>query len=179
MHIRREDIPDIDIDFPAHDRDLIFKMIYDRWKGCVARISNHVLYKQKSALKEAIRRNGYHKFIPKDFKIEDIFDNQDDIDKVFNEAEKLLGEFRNYSLHFSGIVIFDKKVPKNLCLQTIANDEGVQIKLNKDEVEDANYIKIDILSNLWIIATLGYFKDANSQLSSGEVVMYTSFCQRR
>ena len=26
-------------------------------------------------------QNGYHKFIPEDFKIDDIFDNQDDIDK--------------------------------------------------------------------------------------------------
>ena len=76
MHIRREDIPDIDIDFPALDRDYIFNMIFDRWRGRVARISNHVLFKQKSAIKEAIRRNGYHKFIPKDFNLEDIFSNK-------------------------------------------------------------------------------------------------------
>lgn len=157
MHIRREDIPDIDIDFPALDRDVIFNMIFKRWEGRVARISNHVLFKQKSAIKEAIRRNGYHKFIPKDFKMEDIFDKQEDIDKVLDDADNLLGEFRNYSLHCGGIVIFEKKVPNNLVLQSIADDTGVQIKLNKDEVEDANYIKIDILSNrglsqLWDIS---------------------------
>ena len=157
MHIRREDIPDIDIDFPALDRDHIFNMIFNRWRGRVARISNHVLFKQKSAIKEAIRRNGYHKFIPKDFNLEDIFDKKEDIQKVLKDADDLLGEFRNYSLHCGGIVIFDKKVPKDLVLQSIADDNGVQIKLNKDEVEDANYIKIDILSNrglsqLWDIS---------------------------
>ena len=157
MHIRREDIPDIDIDFPALDRDTIFEMIFNRWRGRVARISNHVLFKQKSAIKEAIRRNGYHKFIPKDFNLEDIFDKKEDIDRVLEDANDLLGEFRNYSLHCGGIVIFDKKVPKDLVLQSIADDNGLQIKLNKDEVEDANYIKIDILSNrglsqLWDIS---------------------------
>ena len=32
-------------------------------KNRVARISNHVLYKHKSAVKEAIRMEGYHKFL--------------------------------------------------------------------------------------------------------------------
>jgi DNA polymerase III alpha subunit len=159
MHIRREDIPDIDIDFPALDRDKIFNMIFDRWKGCVARISNHVLFKEKSAIKEAIRKTGYHKFIPKDFKMEDIFDDEDQIEAVYEEAKKLVGGFRNYSLHCGGIVIFDGAVPDDLCLQTIADEQGVQIKLNKDEVEDLNYIKIDILSNrglsqLWKISKM-------------------------
>ena len=45
-----------------------------------------------------------------------------------------------------GIVIFDK-VQKSLS-DDYCNDEGVQIKLNKDEVEDANYIKIDIPSTV-------------------------------
>lgn len=157
MHIRREDIPDIDIDFPALDRDNIFNMIYERWDGQVARISNHVLFKEKSAIKEAIRQNGYRKFIPKDFSVEDIFHKEEDIEKVYTQANKLTGEFRNYSLHCGGIVIFDKPVPKDLQLQRIANDKGIQIKLNKDQVEDANYIKIDILSNrglsqLWKIS---------------------------
>ena len=89
--------------------------------------------------------------------MEDIFDKKEDIQKVLNDANDLLGEFRNYSLHCGGIVIFDKKVPKDLVLQSIADDNGLQIKLNKDEVEDANYIKIDILSNrglsqLWDIS---------------------------
>ena len=48
----------------------------------IARISNHVLFKEKSALKEAIRETGYHKFLPKDFDIRKIFDNEEDIKKV-------------------------------------------------------------------------------------------------
>ena len=54
-------------------------------------------------------------------------------------------EFKNYSLHWE-VVIFDKPVPKDLQLQRIADDKD-KIKLNKDQVDDANYIKIDILSD--------------------------------
>lgn len=159
MHERREDIPDIDIDFPALDRDKIFDMIYERWPKRVARISNHVLYKPKSAIKEAIRRNGYRKFIPRDFEVEDIFKDKKTIANVYSEADSLLGEFKNYSLHCGGIVIFEKEVPSDMILQSIANDKGKQLKMNKDQVEDAKYIKIDILSNrglsqLWDISQM-------------------------
>ena len=57
-------MPDIDIDFPAHDRNKIYEKIFQRWKNRVAQISNHVIYKEKSALKDAPRETGYHKFIP-------------------------------------------------------------------------------------------------------------------
>ena len=97
MHVRREDIPDIDIDFPALDRDNIFDMIYDRWEGQVARISNHVLFKEKSAIKEAIRQNGYRKFIPKDFAVEDIFHKEENNEKVYTKANEL----RVNSLNFN------------------------------------------------------------------------------
>ncbi len=51
-HERREDLPDIDIDFPAHRRNEIYERIFKRYRNRVARISNHVMYKHKSAVKE-------------------------------------------------------------------------------------------------------------------------------
>ena len=82
MHERREDLPDIDIDFPANKRNEIYERIFKRYKNRVARISNHVLYKHKSAVKEAIRMEGYHKFLSRDFQLEDIFNSQKTIDRV-------------------------------------------------------------------------------------------------
>ena len=185
MHENRSDMPDIDIDFPAHDRNKIYEKIFRRWQGRVARISNHVLFKEKSALKEAIRETGYHKFLPKDFDLYKIFDDQDKINKIIQSAREKLGTFKNYSLHCGGIVIFKNKVPKDYFLKTCdiyKNDDsikGSQIKLNKDEVEDNGLIKIDILSNkglsqLWDISKqniLDYdFNDRNiyDYLSKGE-----------
>lgn len=150
MHKDRESIPDIDIDFPSNNRDEIYKKIFNNWENKVARISNHIIYKEKSALREAIRNEGYRKFVPRDYKLNDIFDDEKKIDNVKKRAKELLGKLRCYSLHCGGIVIFKNNVPDNLLLKEYDIDKyfkGKQIWLNKDQVEDANMIKIDILSN--------------------------------
>ena len=149
MHEKREDIPDIDMDFPTHLRNDIFKKIYENWDGKVARISNNVTYGNKSALRQAIRNTGYNKFLPKNFDINDIFDNEDTVNEVLANAIELEGNTKNKSLHCGGIVIFEKSVPKNLFLKSLKIEDiyGAQISLDKDEVEDNKLIKIDILSN--------------------------------
>ncbi len=165
MHERRSDIPDIDIDFPHNVRDKIFEMIYNRWEGRVARISNHVRFKEKSALKEAIRRTGYHKFIPKEFDLTEIIDDVAVQYQVLEDAKNLEGELRCHSLHCGGIIIFKDIVPNEYYLRDYQINRGcdkaimgAQLCLNKDEAEDYNLIKIDVLSNrglsqLWDIST--------------------------
>ncbi len=60
MHEERIDNPDIDIDFPYNKREEVFNRIYLHFgKHRVARISNHLYYKEKSAIREAVRRHGY------------------------------------------------------------------------------------------------------------------------
>ena len=149
MHERREDIPDIDMDFPCHIRDQIFKKLYENWEGRIARISNNVTYGYKSALRQAVRNAGHNKFLPKDFDLHDLFDDDDKIQEVLDDAGRLQGTVKNKSLHCGGIVIFEKEVPKNLFLKSLQVDDitGAQIKLDKDEVENNNLIKIDVLSN--------------------------------
>lgn len=159
MHKNRKDIPDIDIDFPSHKRDDIYIKIFDNWKDKVARISNHILYKEKSAFREAIRSEGYRKFVPKDYNLYDFFDNKSSIKKVETKARELIGSFRCHSLHCGGIVIFDNEVPKDLYLKDFNIGKegytGKQINMNKDEVEDNGMIKIDILSNRGISQLMG------------------------
>ena len=151
MHKKRQDIPDIDIDFPANDRDFIYEKIFTKWKDKVARISNHIKYKEKSAYREAIRQEGYNKFVPRDYKLSDIFQDKEQIKNVNKKAKELMGNFRCYSLHCGGIIIFKNNVPSNLVLKDfeIGNNgfTGKQIWMDKDQVEDADMIKIDVLSN--------------------------------
>ena len=106
LHSYRQDYPDIDIDFPWNYRDLIFKKITDRWENQVARISNHIYYKPKSALRQAIREHGYRKFVPKDFELSDIFPNPTIQKKIMAQAKKLEGTMKCHSLHCGGIIIF-------------------------------------------------------------------------
>lgn len=156
MHEERVDNPDIDIDFPYNYREEVFKRIYNHFgKHRVGRISNHLYFKEKSAIREAIRIHGYRKHIGKYDDLEEIFDEQK-IEAITKTAKSLCDTFRGYSLHCGGIVIFDDQIPENLILK------DNQLKLNKDQVEDKGFIKIDILSN----RALAQLKDLdNRQLS--------------
>ena len=154
MHTQRDDLPDIDIDFPSNRRDEIYEQIFKIYGTKVARISNHVKYSDKTALKQAMRNNGIRKFLPREFNLEDYVESADDRQKILIEAEKINGEFAHYSLHCGGIIIFDKPMPKEYILTT--HQEGnsrmpaiqwQQVILNKDQVDDYQFIKIDVLSN--------------------------------
>jgi len=159
MSETRKDIPDIDIDLPHNQREMIYQRIFERWPGKVARISNHVIFRKKTSLKEAVRQAGYRKFLPKDFKLEEIFEKEEDQNAIYEVAAKLEGTFSHHSLHCGGIVIFDDatnlekyylqefKIFKGIGGVKSDKITGAQIRLNKDETEDEGLIKIDILSN--------------------------------
>ena len=59
----RDSLPDIDFDFPHYLRDEVFLKLELRWPNQVARISNHVHWHEKSALREALRMIGIKKRI--------------------------------------------------------------------------------------------------------------------
>ena len=129
----------------------IYLKIFTKWKDRVARISNHIKFKEKSAYREAIRNEGYNKFIPKNYKLSDIFKDKETITKIERRAKEIIGNFRCYSLHCGGIIIFKNNVPNNLVLKDFDINKngmiGKQLWMNKNQVEDAGMIKIDILSN--------------------------------
>lgn len=139
MNWYRSDIPDIDIDFPYNRRDEIIEKLRKLYGDRVARISNHVRFSEKSALREAMRLHGYRRFLPKYFDVHALMPTC--AEKIFRTAEKLQGQFRGYSTHCGGVVIFDEPVKKELLLRP------GQIKMDKNEVEKAGLIKIDLLCN--------------------------------
>ena len=59
MNDCRVDMPDIDIDVPYNRRDELYARIAKAYPERVARISNHVMFQEKSALREAVRRSGH------------------------------------------------------------------------------------------------------------------------
>lgn len=168
MHAARDDLPDIDMDFPHNQRDEIYARIFATWPQRVARISNHVAYGAKTALKKIMKEHGVKTRIPKDFELTDYFTDTAEIEEIQAAAEELEGQFKHFSLHCGGIVIFDQAIPQEYYLQEIRaskskepSDEkevlGIQINLNKDQVDDYAFIKIDVLSNrglsqLWDIS---------------------------
>lgn len=139
MNPKRDDLPDIDLDFPHWQQETVMNRIFKRWPGQSARVSNYVTYKEKSAVREAAKRYGAKGKLKRNFKLEDVV--PEFVDDAKRLAKKLLGKKRCISKHCGGILIFDRSVPKSLI-----NAEN-QILLDKYEIEDLEHFKIDILAN--------------------------------
>jgi len=139
MNPKRDDLPDIDLDFPHWQQETVMNRIFRHWPGRSARVSNYVTYKEKSALREAAKRYGAKGKLKRNFKLEEVVPEfKEDAERL---AKKLLGKKRCISKHCGGILIFDRSVPKSLI-----NAEN-QILLDKYEIEDLEHFKIDILAN--------------------------------
>lgn len=164
MNDGRTDMPDIDIDVPYNRRDELYARVARAFPGRVARISNHVKFQPKSAMREALRQVGVKGRIPKHYKLGKLLTESgtgSSADTVRSIAKGLEGTERLTSLHCGGIVIFDDAVPTDLILKPhleLESDKGAslcQIRLDKDETEDAGHIKIDLLSNRGLAQAIG------------------------
>jgi DNA polymerase III alpha subunit len=151
LHELRDSMPDIDFDFPYNLRDEIFERINNHFPKRMARISNHLMYREKSALRKAIKEVDTNKVI----KYSDIKKyNRLRIDnnlkeEIENKKNELIDTFRCFSLHCGGIIIFEDEVPEDIYLKQAKteNSKIKQIKYNKDDTEKNGLFKIDILSN--------------------------------
>lgn len=144
----RDSLPDIDFDFPHNQRADIFLRMALRWPGQVARISNHVHFHEKSAIREALRRRGHkgtmtladqHRYMAGL--------NSGERQAVEWEAEALDGEFRCYSLHCGGVVYYPEGVPEEALLEGKRGGLLAQIREDKRDISEAGLFKIDVLSS--------------------------------
>lgn len=142
LNDKRTSMPDIDIDFPYNRREEIFDLLNKTYPNQIARISNHIKYKEKSALRQALRDKGYNKFVSKYTNIYKKFPEWKE--DLMDKKEELLGKFRCYSLHCGGIVMYKDGIPEKLKLDTKTKN---QIKYDKYDVDKKKLFKVDILSN--------------------------------
>jgi DNA polymerase III alpha subunit len=134
----RDDLPDVDIDVPHHQQELAMQRIFDAWPGKTARISNYVMYKEKSARREAAKRLGAKGRLPKEI---DYGKLGIDVEEARRVEKKLMGKKRCLSKHCGGVIVFDRKLP-----QSLFRADNL-ILLDKNEVEDLEHLKVDILAN--------------------------------
>jgi DNA polymerase III alpha subunit len=149
MNSKRMDMPDIDMDFPYNRRAEVFAKIEAAWPKQVARVSNHIHWHSKSAMRAAAREAGVPAAaLKRGWKLDKVVADPATRSAIFNRAASLNGQIRTHSLHCGGIVIFEEEeeVPPDLLLET-GPEKPVQLRLDKDETEEAGLIKIDILSN--------------------------------
>ncbi len=143
LNTYRNTLPDIDFDFPYNMRDDVFLQLQLRWPNKIARISNHVHYHEKSALRATARAHGF-KLSP-GWNVWKLPKAKQAV--IQRESKALENTFKTYSLHCGGIVYFADGVPKDLRLKTKRSTTLPQIVMDKRQIADAKQFKIDILSS--------------------------------
>jgi error-prone DNA polymerase len=181
IHPEREDMPDIDIDFPWDERDDILDSIFQKYGlKRAAMVSTQVFLRPRSAVREVAKvyglsneeiksitkRIGYHrsqKNLLKWVRTDPRFANaniDDTLTNVLLQSEKVLGAFRNPSVHPGGVIIVPDEIRKYV--PVLMAPKGVQIvEWEKDQVEDSGLLKIDILGNRSLSVVRDTIKQVN------------------
>jgi hypothetical protein len=144
----RDSLPDIDFDFPHSRRASVFLRMAIRWPGMVARISNHVHYHDKSALRESLRRNG-HQGGMRCAELTSFMKsmNTSSKEQVMKTKKELEGTFNCYSLHCGGVVYYPDGIPREDVLEGKEGQLLTQVVPDKRVIAEKGFFKIDVLSS--------------------------------
>lgn len=140
MNRFRTSLCDVDLDFSSKYHHEVFRRIFKHFEGRVARISNHVTYGYKGAIRKVIKEMGYNKRVDRK-KCNYNFFGEERKNELIKKTVELDGKFKNYSLHPGGIIIYDKEIPQEHLIGPN------QVKFNKEDIDKMGLFKIDILSN--------------------------------
>jgi DNA polymerase III alpha subunit len=162
----RMDPPDIDMDFAWDERDGVIDDIFARYgHGHVAMVANHNGFRCKvrhSGSGKGLRVDGAGDWaghgenrLPLAFDMGEALRRNPKMrnvsfekpwDEIMDAASRLQGHFNHLSIHCGGVVITPDKI-RRYCPVEISNDGRQVLQWEKDSVEDAGLVKIDILGN--------------------------------
>ena len=163
----RMDPPDIDVDFAWDERDSVIDDIFARYgHGHVAMVANHNGFGARSAIREVAKVFGLTdreigrvtEKIGFRWRLQDTGEAlrrhpkmrdmsfEKPWDEILDAASVLQGHFNHLSTHCGGVVITPDEI-RRYCPVEISNDGRQVLQWEKDSVEDAGLVKIDILGN--------------------------------
>ncbi len=176
----RSDPPDIDVDFAWDERDGVLDWVLTRFAGHVAMVANHICFQPRMALREVAKVYGLpdgeigrvSRRLPRFWRIAEA--EAVDMAAVLKErpesrgldlpapwpeilalARRIVGIPRYLSVHSGGVVIAPAPIDTYVPIQQAP--KGVPIvQWEKDGVETAGLVKIDLLGN----RSLGVIRDA-------------------
>jgi len=159
LHERREDFPDLDVDFCWRMRDDVIDYVFDRWGADrVAMVSSHNTFQPRSALRGAARALGLSNEQISKMDGNGPANGGDGPARAFRGlspetsgrlatlSKRILNLPRLLSVHPGGVVIGRKPIDRYVPVQQAA--KGVTItQYDKDGVEDIGLVKLDLLGN--------------------------------
>ncbi len=180
-------MPDIDIDFAADRRDEVIAYVYERYGADhAAMVCNVVTYQARSALRDVARALGY---MPEDVDglsrwaldhtaaAASYGESMNDPSSVAalqgrsgteagqllaDLAAQLVGTPRHLSVHVGGMLITAQPLVEVVPLERAAKPGLVVAQWNKDALEDAGLIKVDLLA----LRTLGMLSEITALIAS-------------
>ena len=175
----RKDPPDIDVDFAWDERDAVIADVLDRFGPQAAMVSSHILFQPRMAVRETAKVFGlteseigrvtrrlpwfWRATLPRADLMSDLKQRPEakalefihPWPRILGLAQQLIGTPRYLSVHPGGVVITPAPIDHYVPVQRAA--KGVPIlQWEKDAVEDAGLVKIDLLGN----RSLGVIRDA-------------------
>ncbi|NCB01589.1 MAG: DNA polymerase III subunit alpha, partial [Spirochaetia bacterium] len=149
LTLERIDMPDIDVDFAWDERDEIISRVIKKFglDHC-ARVANHNFFHYGSALRETAKAYGVG-----DKVITDVLSQRNRVvskmsqwNKILSIAHRIEGMIHLISMHCGGIVITPKPISCYAPV-TLSREGYPLLGWEKDGVEDARLVKIDLLGN--------------------------------
>lgn len=167
LNMRRDDPPDIDVDFCWDERDDILDYLFQTYgKEYCAMVCNHVLFKDRMAIREVAKVFGipemeiqqfFHR-VPafSAYYASHVLDEYKRSPEAAGMAEQwrqilliaseIIGFPRYISVHAGGFVVTTKPIRTHAPLEPAPKGVAV-LQWEKDQTEDAGLIKIDVLGN--------------------------------
>jgi error-prone DNA polymerase len=163
----REDLPDIDVDFPWDERDEILDYVFEKYgRERVAMVSNHVSLRARAAIREVAKVYGLGEGeigrVTRKLAGIWVFENGEEIvrnhprfrnleladpwPQILKWARRLEGFPRNLSVHCGGIVITPDEISRHVPVEPAPKGVNI-VQWEKDQTEDSGLVKIDLLGN--------------------------------
>jgi len=165
LHEGRSDWPDLDLDFCWRTRDGVIDHVFERFgRERVAMVSSHLTLQARGAFREAAKAHGLSDAQVSALRRALPADREETVeplparlrpgltvdparfDAILADARRILGAPSHLSIHPGGVVITPGPIDRVTPLQRA--EKGVVIsQFDKDGVEAAGLVKIDLLGN--------------------------------
>ncbi len=162
---RKEDVPDIDIDFAREAREAMLKHVFDTYgTERSAMVANVIQYRYPMAIREVGKaiglpegtldklakrmRGRFHRSLPEEMR--EMPELRDALHaplwlEFVRLVEELKGKPRHLGQHSGGIILCDTPIVEQVPVQPSAMNGRYICQWDKDSVADAGFIKMDFL----------------------------------
>ena len=145
----RQMTPDIDMDFDAETREQVIQYLYEKYgRTHAAMACTFVTYRHRSVIRDVAKAWGFtpamHPFLRDQWEVRGEH-TPAHLGPFFDVCERLLGNVRHIGIHNGGEIISDVPLSRRLPTEPATMADRTVVQWDKEALEDAGIIKIDVL----------------------------------